>query len=68
MAPRKKAEAPESGPIRFSAGYNHVDGLVTTAYKAGMVVREPSAELREAAIAKGKAEPFVEEPGEPGGE
>ena len=53
--PRKKT--PTGGPIRFTADYNHVEGLTTTAYKAGMV-REVPGSHRKAAIEKGRAVPW----------
>lgn len=45
-------EIPAVLPIRFVADYNHVEPMVTTAYKAGMVVDDPAPDLRKAALAK----------------
>lgn len=56
MARRPRKAAPQ-GPIRFVENFNHILGERTVAYKAGMVVQEPSKELRLAAGAK--AAPFT---------
>lgn len=51
----RAAQAKADPPIRFLADYDHVEINVTTAYKAGMVIDEPPAAVREKALAMGKA-------------
>lgn len=51
----RAAQAEADPPIRFIADYDHVDGHITTAYKAGMVIDEPRAAVRQKALALGKA-------------
>lgn len=50
--PRKRK--PTTGPIRFTADYDHVEPLRTIAFKAGMILDlEPG--IRAAALASKKA-------------
>lgn len=53
-AAARKAARIETMPIRFVADYDHVTPNVTTSYKTGMVLQAPK-DVREAALAKGKA-------------
>lgn len=53
-AAAKKAAVRDSMPIRFTADYNHVEVMKTTAYKEGMVLTPPP-EHRRAALSMGRA-------------
>ncbi len=55
VARARVAQAEADPPIRFIADYDHVEINVTTAYKAGMVIDEPPAAVRQRALASGKA-------------
>ncbi len=54
-AKARAAQAIAEPPIRFIADYDHVEPHVTIAYKAGMVLTDPPAAVRERAMAAGKA-------------